>query len=348
MSVMPNSHEALIRNRSRLSGRVALLGVGTPALLAELPAGGMAMSEHAGQAAALATQDHWQSCFGYDDPGLTTSAFDTVVVFLPKSRSELDLRLSLARWLLAPGARVILVGEKKEGIAGAVKQLKAVAPDASKVDSARHCQVWEAANIEPVADFDLSSWREWHSVSHAGCSIDVCGLPGIFSHGELDGGTALLLETLVTSPLKAERILDFACGAGVIGAWYQAWQRAQGQSPSVVDGVDVQSQAVICARATYERAGARGDIMASDGLADVDGLWSAIVTNPPFHSGVKTDTSMTENFLREVSRHLKSRGELRLVANTFLPYESVIKRFIGPVERLYEDRRFTVYRAIRR
>ncbi|MBW0146711.1 class I SAM-dependent methyltransferase [Marinobacter arenosus] len=348
MSVMPNSHEALIRNRDRLGGRVALLGVSAPALLAELPDGGMAMSEHAGQAAALATQEHWQSCFGYDDPGLIASAFDTVVVFLPKARSELDLRLSLARWLSAPGARVILVGEKKEGIAGAVKQLKAVAPGASKVDSARHCQVWEAANIEPLADFDLSSWQAWHSVSHAGCSIDVCGLPGIFSHGELDGGTALLLETLVTSPLKAEHILDFACGAGVIGAWYQAWQRAQGQSPSVVDGVDVQSQAVICARATYDRAGARGDIMASDGLENVDGLWSAIVTNPPFHSGVKTDTSMTENFLREVSRHLKSRGELRLVANSFLPYESVIKRFIGPVERLYEDRRFTVYRAIRR
>lgn len=348
MSAMPNSHEALIRNRSRLTGRVALLGVTTPALLAELPSGGMAMSEHAGQAATLMSQESWQACFGYDDPELAPSAFDTVVVFLPKARSELDLRLSLARWLAAPGARLILVGEKKEGIAGAVKQLKAVAPAASKVDSARHCQVWEVADIEPLSDFDLSGWQEWHSVSHADCTIEVCGLPGIFSHGELDGGTSLLLETLVTSPLKAERILDFACGAGVIGAWYQAWQRAQGLPPSIVDGVDVQSQAVICARATYERSGAHGDIMASDGLADVEGLWSAIVTNPPFHSGVKTDTSMTENFLREVSRHLKPRGELRLVANSFLPYESMIKRFIGPVERLHEDRRFTVYRAIRR
>jgi len=112
--------------------------------------------------------------------------------------------------------------------------------------------------------------------------------------------------------------------------------------------VDVQSQALLCARATYERAGASGEILASDGLAEVDGVWSAIVTNPPFHAGVKTDTSMTENFLRDVARHLKSRGELRLVANTFLPYESMIKRFVGPVERLYEDRKFTVYRAIRR
>ncbi|MBW4933661.1 class I SAM-dependent methyltransferase [Marinobacter sp. F4206] len=348
MPAMPNSHEALVRNRSRLNGRVALLGASTPALLSELPSGGLAMSEHAGQAAALATQDHWQVCFGYDDPALTASGFDTVVVFLPKARSELDLRLSLARWLAAPGASLILIGEKKEGIAGAVKQLKAVAPGAEKVDSARHCQVWAASDPASLAEFDLTDWMEWHTVSHAGCSLEVCGLPGIFSQGELDDGTALLLETLVSSPLRAERVLDFACGAGVIGAWYQAWQREQGVPASVVDGVDVQSQAVICARATYERSGAGGDILASDGLSEVDGLWSAIVTNPPFHAGVKTDTSMTENFLREVSRHLKSRGELRLVANSFLPYESMIKRFIGPVERLYEDRRFTVYRAIRR
>ncbi|MBW7470319.1 class I SAM-dependent methyltransferase [Marinobacter sp. F4218] len=348
MSAMPNSHEALIRNRSRLNGRVALLGASTPALLAELPSGGMAMSEHAGQAAALATQNHWQVCFGYDDPELTASGFDTVVVFLPKARAELDLRLSLARWLAAPGASLIVIGEKKEGIAGAVKQFKAIAPAATKVDSARHCQVWAASDLAPLPDFDLAEWMAWNTVSLAGCSIDVCGLPGIFSQGELDDGTALLLETLVSSPLKAERLLDFACGAGVIGAWYQAWQRAQGSAPSIVDGVDVQSQAVICARATYERTGAQGNIMASDGLSQVEGFWPAIVTNPPFHTGVKTDTSMTENFLREVSRHLKSRGELRLVANSFLPYESLIKRFIGPVERLYEDRRFTVYRAVRR
>lgn len=348
MSAMPNSHEALIRNRSRLNGRVALLGASAPALLAELPSGGMAMSEHAGHAGAMAGQGDWRVCFGYDNPELEASAFDTMVVFLPKARAELDLRLSLARWLAAPGARLILIGEKKEGIAGAVKQLRSIAPDAAKVDSARHCQVWAADNVEPLLNFELAEWMQWHRVTCAGSSVEVCGLPGIFSQGELDGGTVLLLESLANAPLKAERVLDFACGAGVVGAWYQAWQRDQGLPVSTVDGVDVQSQAVICARASYQRSEATGEIMASDGLAQVDGLWSAIVTNPPFHSGVKTDTSMTENFLREVSRHLKSRGELRLVANSFLPYESLIKRFIGPVERLYEDRRFTVYRAVRR
>lgn len=348
MSVMPNSHEALLRNRHLLSGRVAIIGASSSALLASLPGGGLVVSEHAGYAELLTGHDGWQVCFGYNFNEAQGGGFDTIAVFLPKARAELDLRLSFARWLSVAGAKVILIGEKKEGIAGAVKQLKSYAPEAAKVDSARHCQIWCAENIEPLSEFELTDWMSWHSVTSAGISVDVAGLPGIFSQGQLDDGTTVLLETLASTPVKANRILDFACGAGVIGAWLQAWQENNGDSPAWVDGVDVQFQAITCARATYTNANASGDIIASDGLAGVDGVWPAIITNPPFHTGVKTDTSIVEDFLRDVSRHLERRGELRLVANSFLPYEILIKRFIGPVERLYEGRRFTVYQAFRR
>ncbi|QSP94358.1 class I SAM-dependent methyltransferase [Marinobacter salinisoli] len=348
MSAMPNSHQALLRVNQVLAGRIALLGVSAPELLAQLPQGGLAMSDHVGQAGLLAGQPGWQVAFGYDHLALRAAAFDTVVVFLPKARTELDFRLALARKLIATGGRLLVVGEKKEGIAGAVKQLKTVAPGATKLDSARHCQIWSAEGVEPLDTFDVTRWMQWHTVSRAGVTVDVCGLPGIFSHGELDDGTGLLLDTLAETPITADRILDFACGAGVIGTWLQSWQRQNGRACSEVDGLDVQSQAVICAQATYERGNAKGNILASDGLDGVEGTWSAMVTNPPFHSGVKTDTSMTERFLQSVSRHLRPGGELRLVANTFLPYSGLIQRCIGPVERLHEDRRFTVYRAFRR
>ncbi|MDO3720219.1 class I SAM-dependent methyltransferase [Marinobacter sp. chi1] len=348
MSALPNSHQALLRVNHVLSGRLALFGVTAPELLAKLPQGGLVMTDHVGCANQLAGQTGWQVCFGYDHPQLNAAQADTVVVFLPKARAELDLRLAVARKIIAPGGRLLVLGEKKEGIAGAVKQLKAVAPDAIKVDSARHCQIWSAEAVEPLDRFDLTAWMTWHSISREGVAVEVCGLPGIFSRGELDEGTAVLLDTLNQAPVAGERVLDFACGAGVIGAWLQGWQQKNGLPMSQVDGIDVQSQAVICARATYERAGAQGSIIASDGLEGVEGSWNAIVTNPPFHAGVKTDTSMTERFLQSVSRHLAPRGELRLVANTFLPYKSLIERFIGPAERLHEDRKFTVYRAFRK
>lgn len=348
MSALINTHDVLLRNRELLQGRLALLGVSDPAILGQCGSNGLAMSEHAGVHGALMQQSDWRACYGYDTDGLVAASYDTVVVFLPKARAELALRLAMARFLGCEGARLVLIGEKKEGIGGAVKQFREVASDAAKVDSARHCQVWVGSHCQPLSVFNVREWIRWSRIECAGVEMAVAGMPGVFSEGELDAGTRLLLETLAEAPLKAEQVLDFACGAGVIGTWLQGFANLHGKSPMTVDGVDVQAQAVLCAEATYAKAGLRGQIHAADGLSTLEGRWQAVVTNPPFHSGVKTDTSMTEQFLRDVASHLVPGGELRLVANSFLPYEGDIQRHIGPVERSAQDRRFTVYRAFRR
>lgn len=347
MSVLPNSHEALLKNHEHLRGRLAVLGPVDISLVPALARSGLVMTEHFGLWQQLNTIDGWTAAFGYDDAALAPTGADTVVVFLPKARAELALRLELARWLAAKDARLILVGEKKEGIAGAVKQLKTVAPQAVKIDSARHCQVWQADNLEPAEAFDVRQWLEWHRVESAGIRFEVAGLPGIFSAGELDAGTTMLLDSLAEFPLKQGPVLDFACGAGVIGTWLQLCQRKQGQSETPVDGVDVQSQAVICARSTYLRANVSGVITASDGLDRVDGKYAAVVSNPPFHTGIRTDTSMTEQFLKQVAAHLEPGGELRLVANSFLPYQELIRRHVGAVKAIAADKRFTVWSARR-
>ncbi|MBS8241778.1 class I SAM-dependent methyltransferase [Marinobacter lipolyticus] len=347
MSALPNAHEALLRNREHIVGRLALLGLSDTGLLSALPGGGLAVTDHAGVFAAAPALQGWRTAFGYDDPALQPGCADTIVVFLPKARAELAFRLALAGFLAADGARLIVIGEKREGIAGAVKQVKAVAPEATKVDSARHCQVWLADGFATGETFELQRWMSWHAVEAAGVRVDVAGLPGIFSDGEPDQGTLMLLETLAEQPLPRGHSLDFACGSGVIGCWIQAWQRSAGIEPSPIDAVDVQSQAVLCAGATYRRSQAVGDVLASDGLAAVTRKYRAIVTNPPFHAGVRTDTTMTEQFLRQAAAHLQPGGELRLVANSFLPYEAVIRKTIGPVTRLASDKRFTVYSAKR-
>ena len=347
MATLINTHDVLLRNRDLLDGRIALLGVSDPALLSQCPGSGLAMSEHAGVYGQLADHAGWQACFGYDCPPEEAAGFDTVVIFLPKARAELDLRLAMARYLGREGATLVLIGGKKEGVAGAAKQFQAVVKNAGKFDSARHCQVWHGSN-QHLAGFKLAEWRQWQTLSCAGLDWPVAGLPGVFSQDGLDEGTGLLLDTLAEEPLRADRVLDFACGAGVIGSWLQTLRTSRQQPVGQVDGVDVQAQAVDCARATYEKNGVVGEIYASDGLASLDGRWQAVVSNPPFHSGVKTDTSMTEQFLAQVARHLEPGGELRLVANSFLPYEALMARYLGPVEKLAQNRRFTVYRAFRK
>ena len=345
MSVLSNSHQALLRNRDRLSGRFALLGLADPVLLQSISGSGLVMTDNAGVYNRLPPSDSLLPAFGYDDPALAAGAADTALIFLPKSRAELSLRLALALWLIRADGRVILIGEKKEGIAGAVRQMKQALPQAEKVDSARHCQVWLADHVSPSKNFRLADWMRWYAMERHGVALEVAGLPGIFSDNELDAGTALLLDTLAQTPLASGKTLDFACGAGIIGAWWQLFQARNLRTISAVDGIDVQFQAVACARATYKRAGVQGTIRAFDGLGAKQERYQSVVANPPFHTGVRTDTSVTEAFLSNVSGQLVTGGELRLVANRFLPYKSLICGYIGEPRVLAEDRSFIVWSA---
>lgn len=342
MSSLPNSHAALLKNQAQLTAPLALIGLSDPALLSRLPAPGTVVCDHYGAYQNVCSVSGWQPLFGYFEESAAEGTAGTVVVFMPKAKAELALRLKRAASMVRAGGQILLVGEKREGIAGAVKQLQALAPKAWKVDSARHCQVWLADMAATGAPLVQDDWLSWHTVDVAGTMVDVAGLPGIFSDGRLDDGTRMLLETLASDPLAGGSVLDFACGAGVIGGWLQA----RGFS-GVVDGVDVQAQAVTCASQTYQRCGAAGEIMAGDGLDGVQGRYQSIVTNPPFHTGVRIDTSMTSRFLQQVSAHLNRGGELRLVANSFLPYEPLIREHVGPCDVIRQDKRFTVYRAHR-
>lgn len=341
MSSNPNVHAALIRNRERLHGRIALIGAADADFLPQLAPEGLVVTDHAGLYQRLGNVPGWTAHFGYFALAGDVGELDTVVLFMPKAKAELGVRLQLAASLLRAGGQLLLLGEKREGIASAVKHLQSLVSSPVKVDSARHCQVWQATVDTPQAPPTLDDWLTWHPVAVADTAIDVAGLPGVFSNGRLDDGTAVLLKTLAESPVQGP-VLDFACGAGVIGAWLQSHGL---EDP--VDGIDVQAQAVACARETYRRNGARGTILAGDGLDVATGRYAAIVTNPPFHSGVRTDTSMTERFLAQAADHLSPGGELRLVANSFLPYRELIERHIGPCDVLRQDGRFSVYRAKR-
>lgn len=340
---MLNTHDVLLRNREYLTGRLALIGLVEASVLGQLPGEpGVLVTDHAGIHEQWRALTDWRSVFGYDGPALAADSVDSVVVFMPKSRQELELRLALAGHLTRAGGTLLLIGEKKEGIAGGARVLQFTYPDACKVDSARHCQVWMATVPAGMTGFNLSAWRNWHVIRAGGIELDVAGLPGIFSDGRLDVGTKQLLASF-EGETPAGPVLDFACGAGVVGAWL-----ARKVPDLTVDAVDVQFQAVACARETYARNHVKGEIRPSDGLAAVTGHYRLLVSNPPFHTGVKTDTTMTEAFLRDAARHLQSGGELRIVANSFLPYPELIKRYIGPCETLSEDRKFSVYRAFRR
>lgn len=149
--------EVLLRQAELFQGSVLLAGLPADDLLGRLPeAHGWCW--HAGDQAALDARFPERSQFGVNVP---EREFDTAVVFLPKAKDLTDYVLNAVASRLA-GREVYLVGEKRSGIEGASKQLNPFGKP-RKLDSARHCQLWQVTVIMRPKP---SPWKAWPKVTN--------------------------------------------------------------------------------------------------------------------------------------------------------------------------------------
>jgi 16S rRNA (guanine1207-N2)-methyltransferase len=209
-----------------------------------------------------------------------------------------------------------------------------------KVDSARHCQLWLVTVENAPQAVTLESMAQRYEVDLEDGPLTVVSLPGVFSHGRLDRGSALLLQHL--DKLPSGEVLDFGCGAGVLGA---AVKRRYPHNNVTL--LDVDAFATASSRLTLAANGLEGEVLTGDGIDAAPMGLSTILSNPPFHVGVHTDYLATENLLRKARQHLKNGGELRLVANAFLRYQPLIEEHLGVCAVKAQGQGFRVYRAKR-
>jgi len=263
---------------------------------------------------------------------------DSALVYLPKSRQFTELTLTMTANAVKSGGRIILVGENDAGIRSSRSTLEDIVGPVEASEAARHSVLYLARNERKNAmRTALEDWIQTYSIELAGQSLSICSLPGVFSHGRLDSGTRFLLEHL-DSPRKA-RVLDFGCGAGVIGGWIKK------SYPDIqVDMIDTSALALEASRRTMAANGLSADrIWASDGFSEVSGSYMHIVSNPPFHVGIKTDYHVVEDFLKSAKSHLKGDGSLLIVANRFLKYRPLLDRYVGKCEVVAENPSYRVY-----
>jgi len=326
--------EVLLRQAELFQGDVLLVGLPADDLLGRLP-NAHGWSWHAGDQAALDARFAERSQFGVNVP---KRSFETAVVFLPKSKDLTDYLLNAVAARL-PGKEVYLVGEKKGGIESAAKQLNPFGKP-RKLDNARHCQLWLVTVANAPEPVELESLAQVFEVPLAEGPLKVVSLPGVFSHGRLDRGTALLLEHL--DKLPSGHLLDFGCGAGVLGA---AVKRRYPHN--TVTLLDVDAFAAASSRLTLAANGLEAEVLTGDGIDAAPMNLNTILSNPPFHVGVHTDYFATENLLRKAAKHLAKGGELRLVANSFLKYQPLIEEHLGVCAIKAEGQGFRIYRAKR-
>jgi 16S rRNA (guanine1207-N2)-methyltransferase len=171
-------------------------------------------------------------------------------------------------------------------------------------------------------------------------------VPGAFSWEGVDKGTRLLSRALPAT-LPAE-VMDLGAGLGHLSRAVLKGSRGV-RTLHLVEADYASLQLAV--RNLTPRAEAAGvqlvphwvDATAHFGLPTVD----AVVSNPPFHEGGRTDPAVGQAFLRAAARGLRKEGELWVVANARLPYEATLREQFAVSEEVKVANGFKILRAAR-
>ena len=176
------------------------------------------------------------------------------------------------------------------------------------------------------------------SYSYRGNTLRFTTDAGVFSRGELDTGTRLLLEALPEE--MTGEILDLGCGWGPIGISIKAaWPETD------VTMVDVNLRALAWSRENAKTNGAEVKILESDGFAGLAGRsFDAVITNPPIRAG----KAVIYRMFSDARTYLKPGGSLYLVIRKQQGAESCIRylqTLYCSVEKLERSGGFWVLQA---
>ena len=137
---------------------------------------------------------------------------------------------------------------------------------------------------------------------------------GVFSKGELDFGTNLLIKNVLKMPISGN-ILDLGCGYGPIGIVIKKIKDVN------VDMIDINRRAVHLVKMNAKKNNVSVNAFYSDGYENVNGIYDYIISNPPIRIGKKNLYELLIN----AKNHLKKDGELIIVVRKEQGALSLIK-----------------------
>jgi 16S rRNA (guanine1207-N2)-methyltransferase len=269
--------------------------------------------------------------------------FDAAFLRMPRSRDALRLAAHQIAAALSPGAPLYVFGNNDEGIKSAAATLAPLFEPVVSVDARRHARLVRGLRALAAPTPDPDAWLTSRALALPGGARVFVSYPGCFAKGGLDAGTAVLIGALGGALAElgraAPRVLDLACGIGVIAA------AVHDLAPEAsIDGCDADALAV--------RAAARNARFArlavGDGPAAIEppsGGWDLIVSNPPVHDGFDDDTRIVGRWASAIAGGVAPGGLALFVVQRHRAVQADLRAAFSDVEVVEERAGYRVYRC---
>ena len=160
---------------------------------------------------------------------------------------------------------------------------------------------------------------------------------GVFSKGELDFGTELLLKNFKYDNPNNKTLLDIGCGCGPIGIYAS-------HLGFTVDMSDVNKRAIHLSKMSLKEQNLNANVFESDAYKNITNKYDYIVSNPPIRVGKEK----LYEIVMKAKEHLKDGGSLWIVVRKQQGAESMVrdmKNVYKTVEVVAKKKGFFIIKA---
>jgi 16S rRNA (guanine1207-N2)-methyltransferase len=285
----------------------------------------------------------------YDFSAQDDNSFDTIIYRVSKERAVVHHIFNHALRLLKNGGKLLLAGEKSEGIKGYVDKAGKLFGDkvsAKKQGNAYFAELIKHSDYSTrqssgtlLDDKQYQSLRATGELTVNNEALSLYSKPGQFGWNKKDQGSELLISTAET--YFAERdfpnsIIDLGCGYGFLTLKTKGWPT------TIRSATDNNAAALASAKKNFLAASMVVELTADDCGSAIEAKFQCVLCNPPFHQGFSNDSELTQKFLSNTARLTVSTGVALFVVNQFIGLEKMALEYFSKTETLASDGQFKV------
>jgi len=266
--------------------------------------------------------------------------FPLVLILPPRQRDEARALFAQALRRVTPGGVVVASVPNNLGARSAETDLERIAGPVTNL-SKNKCRVfWVTADANSI---DAAVFEEWSALDAPRPIADglFSSRPGLFHWDAIDPASRLLAEHLPSD--LAGRAADLGAGYGYLSA------RLIEKNPQIiaVDLYEAEARALELARTNLCAESARVELGFHwhDVRRGLLARYDVVVSNPPFHQGRADAPGLGQAFIHAAAAALRPGGQLWLVANRHLPYETALTRLFLQVQTVAVGEGFKVIQA---